>query len=131
MNLNVEVPEAARDGILRFAITGERSTSPEFAGALQAAWQRIAAASFADDTCRRVLVVIQLSGERAAPMNMYSVASAVAKLFFGSGRKVAVVLEASDEVYDTYRFGEDVAVNRGIDGRLFRDESSAVQWLKE
>ena len=32
--------------------------------------------------------------------------------------------------YESNRFGEDVAVNRGANGRVFKNKISAAQWLE-
>lgn len=46
------------------------------------------------------------------------------------GLRVAFVDENAEE-YDANTFGENVAVNRGAIGRVFRDEASAREWLRE
>jgi hypothetical protein len=62
-------------------------------------------------------------------MEMFDVAEHVAKLFGGCVKIAHVDRHPSD--LDLNKFGETVAVNRGLWARVFDNRADAEEWLKE
>ena len=76
---------------------------------------------------RRLLVVEDLA-ERAQVLDVYEIAAGLVALGFSRIRIAFVDLQL--EELPMMLFGETVARNRGIDGRVFRDIASAAAWLE-
>jgi hypothetical protein len=75
---------------------------------------------------RRMLVVEDFQTE-ASTSDVFQVAERLPAIT--RGLKVAFVDERFAEL-STNKFGEDVAVNRGAQGRVFADAASADEWLR-
>lgn len=75
----------------------------------------------------RLLVVEDLA-ERAQVLDVYEIAAGLVALGFARIRIAFVDLHL--EELPMMLFGETVARNRGIDGRVFRDVASAAAWLE-
>lgn len=82
---------------------------------------------FRDTDSGDVLVIEELA-ERAAVLDIYEVASGLVALGFANIR-IAFVDRNVDEL-PMMQFGETVARNRGIDGRVFANEADADAWLR-
>ena len=92
---------------------------------------------FLRDSCRAcvsqghgaVLLDVHLSGPDLTTTSVYEVISSwvpeALKL-----RKIAYVEDSNDDA-STSAFVETVAVNRGVNLRLFRDVASAASWLSD
>lgn len=80
-----------------------------------------------EEEVRAVLVIEELA-ERAAVLDIYEVASGLVALGFANIR-IAFVDRNVDEL-PMMQFGETVARNRGIDGRVFANEADADAWLR-
>lgn len=110
-----------RPGYLYALVEGERD-SYEISRAF---WQEIAAkaASIKSD---RVLIHedIQMAVSFA---EVFKLASEIPEMGFGTAR-IAFV-DRYLEQNEINEFGELVAVNRGVNGRIFRDVDTAVEWL--
>ena len=83
------------------------------------------------DECRRrgfhALLVEEDFPNQLSTIEMFTVTSAIPKM--GSkGLKIAFV-DKEAEHYDLNLFGETVAVNRGVHGRVFATRQEAVAWL--
>jgi hypothetical protein len=110
-----------RDGYLFAGVTGETDNvdiSSQY-------WKEIADKCKNDGT-KKVLIVEDLPGG-ASMTEVYEVASALPQLGF-FGIKIAFV-DAHLDQQDVNRFGELVAVNRGLYGKIFNDVSEAEKWL--
>ena len=91
----------------------------------QANWRLIA------DTCRagnykRVMIVEEIEAELSF-MDQFEFAAGLTELGF-NGIKTAFV-DQKIEQFDNNKFAEDVAVNRGANGRLCRTIEEAEAWL--
>lgn len=91
----------------------------------RAYWQEIA------DECKahnfqKVLVVEEIAG-CGSVAEAYQVSSELPKMGF-THVKVAFVDRYLDQ-QETNQFAELVAVNRGINGKMFNDEAEAEKWL--
>jgi alkanesulfonate monooxygenase SsuD/methylene tetrahydromethanopterin reductase-like flavin-dependent oxidoreductase (luciferase family) len=116
-----QVEYEERDGFLHACVSGDADT----AQISLAYWNEIAQACRARGY-KRMLVVEHF--RQNAPMGeMFVVASKIPEII--RGLTVAFVDEVLAQ-YESNRFGEDVAVNRGADGRVFKDEASALAWLQ-
>ncbi len=79
--------------------------------------------------CAALLLDMQLHGPKLATTSVYEVISQRAA--DGSKlRKIAYVPSASDDPSMPY-FAETVAVNRGVNVRLFESVAAAERWLSE
>lgn len=111
-----------RPGYVRAHVRGERDTVE----ISLAYWTEIADYCHQHDV-RAVLVIEELA-ERAAVLDIYEVASGLVALGFQNIR-IAFVDRNMDEL-PMMQFGETVARNRGIDGRVFATEAEADAWLR-
>ena len=110
-----------RNGYLFALISGAAGDVQE----TQANWLDIAA------TCKqgnydKVLIVEEVEVELAF-MDMFELAASLVRLGF-QGIKIAFVDRKLDQ-YKNNKFGEDVAVNRGINGRVCGSIEEAEAWL--
>lgn len=71
-------------------------------------------------------LVVEKFERNGTLMDVYEVAVELPKIV--RGLRVAFI-DRTAEDYDENIFGENVAVNRGAVGRVFRDEPSAISWL--
>ena len=113
---------------LRFELTGERPPKG-YLEELLGAWQQMA------DQCRalgleRALGVSRIAGA-ASITDMYQAGVRLPGILAGSVRKVALVVLGGEEALRANLFAENVAVNRGVHGRVFDDEARALAWLRE
>jgi len=110
-----------REGYLFAGVTGEADNieiSSQY-------WKEIAD-KCKTDAIKKVLIVEDLPGG-ASMTDVYEVASALPQLGF-FGIKIAFV-DAHLDQQDVNEFGELVAVNRGLYGKIFNDVSEAEKWL--
>lgn len=82
------------------------------------------------DECRKRdqdnVMVVEVLEPMQTFHGVFGTASQLPDLFVGI--KLAFVF-VGDDARNYQKFGEDVAINRGADIRVFRDERDAVQWL--
>jgi hypothetical protein len=78
---------------------------------------------------RRVLVEERFDGPRLGMVDVFDLASAVSDRARGLFDAIAYVdVNAENDL--NAKFGENVAVNRGLRVRVFRKVDDAVEWLK-
>jgi hypothetical protein len=116
-----EIRYEEREGYLHAYISGEEDS---VASALEY-WRRVIA------ECRRrglkALLVEESFPNQLSTMDMYTVTSAIPEM--GSrGLKIAFVDKEAGHS-ELNMFGETVAVNRGIHGRVFPSAEKAAAWL--
>jgi len=111
---------------LRVDFSGTR-TAGQHAQEMLAAWTRVVEQCRATGV-RRVLGVSALTGA-ASPIDAFDVARATSVLFVGAVDRIAYVVGGGGEALEVNRLAENVAVNRGLDVRVFADEESARRWL--
>jgi len=85
------------------------------------------------DECRasgldRVLGINRLTGP-APSLEVFQIGQQVPVILGGAVRKLAFVIAGGEEAMRANLFFENVAVNRGLDGRVFDDEAAALDWL--
>lgn len=110
-----------RPGYTRAHVRGERDS----VAISLAYWTEIARHCHEHDV-RGVLVIEEIA-QRAAVLDIYEVAAGLVALGF-SDIRIAFVDRNADEL-PMMQFGETVARNRGIDGRVFANEADAEAWL--
>ena len=115
------------DDYLRFEVSGTR-VEGEFGVEMLKVWECVA------NECRikgftRVLGISRLTGP--VPMiELYQVGEKTPQMLANAGcKRVAYVVLGGDEALNSLKFGEDVAVNRGENAKVFADEPAAVAWL--
>lgn len=113
---------------LRFELTGERPAAG-YAEELVAVWQRMAGECRASGL-ERALGVSRIQGA-ANSMDLYQASRRLPEILAGSVRKVALVILADQQALRANLFAENVAVNRGVNGRVFDEEARALAWLRE
>jgi hypothetical protein len=124
MRLSIE----ARGEYLRFEATGERVRGETVPEALRM-WSLVA------EECRatgldRVLGINRVTGKPVA-LDIFQISSRLPAILAGAVRKVAFVIVGDQELVRASLFAENVAVNRGVNGRVFEDETRALAWLLE
>lgn len=78
---------------------------------------------------RRVLIEERFEGPRLGMVDVFDLASAVSERARGLFDAIAYVdLNAENDL--NAKFGENVAVNRGLRVRVFRKVEEAAEWLK-
>lgn len=78
---------------------------------------------------RRVLIEERLVGPRLGMVDVFDLASAVSERARGLFEAIAYVdVNAENDL--NAKFGENVAVNRGLRVRVFRKVEDAAEWLK-
>ena len=78
---------------------------------------------------RRVLIEERLVGPRLGMVDVFDLASAVSERARGLFEAIAYVdINAENDL--NIKFGENVAVNRGLRVRVFRKIEDAAEWLK-
>lgn len=111
-----------KPGYLHFTVTG-RNSPDTVASYMQEVIQQVVA-----HRCPRVLIEENLEGPRLGTMEVFTMVTAGAKRYHGMLEALAFVdLNAEGGVM---RFAEDVAVNRGIPVRVFRNVEGAEKWLQ-
>lgn len=112
---------------VRVEVSGRWEPGGELGNAVDV-WTRVA------DACRetgetRILSLWDVSGH--LPMlDAYSLASAPDSFGWEHNFKLAVV-HLHEERFSDALFAETVAVNRGYEVKIFRDERSAKEWLQQ
>ena len=110
-----------KPGYLHFSVSG-RNSPETVAGYMQEVIQEVAARR-----CPRVLIEENLEGPRLGTMEVFSMVTSGAKRYHGVLEALAFVDLNPDG--GVMRFAEDIAVNRGIPVRVFRNVEGAVKWL--
>jgi len=113
--------------VLRFEITGVRVPG-EVAGEMIAVWTRVAEECRATG-CYRVLGVNLLSGP-VSSVEVYRIGQQVPGILGSAVRRLAFVVLGNEEAFRANLFFENVAVNRGLEARVFDDEGKALEWLR-
>jgi hypothetical protein len=110
-----------RGPYLRALVSGETDTVATSLGY----WNEIAA------ECRRrgksLLLVVENFGTSSPLGDVFQVAEKLPAIV--RGLRVAFVDQRLED-YSENEFGELVAVNRGVIGKLFAEEADAVRWLE-
>jgi hypothetical protein len=110
-----------KPGYLHFTVTG-RNSPDVVKSYMQEVIQEVTARR-----CPRVLIEENLEGPRLGTMEVFTMVTAGARRYHGVLEALAFVdLNAEGGVM---RFAEDVAVNRGIPVRVFRNVEGAEKWL--
>jgi len=118
----------SRDGdLLRFEVSGVRVPG-ELTGEMIAVWTRVAEQCRAAD-CHRVIGVNHLSGP-VSSTEVYQIGLQVPGILGGAVRRLAFVVLGNEEAFRANLFFESVAVNRGLEARIFADEAKALEWLR-
>lgn len=77
----------------------------------------------------KLLVVENIKNNPGSVMEMYSIVNAAVRFGF-AGKSIAFV-DLVEEHYKANKFGENIAVNLGVNGKLFRNVEKAEKWIKE
>ena len=118
----------SRDGdVLRFEVSGVRVPG-ELTGEMIAVWKRVAEECRAAG-CQRVIGVNHLSGP-VSSVEVYQIGLQVPGILGGAVHRLAFVVLGDEEAYRANLFFENVAVNRGLEARIFDDEAKALAWLR-
>jgi hypothetical protein len=112
---------------LRFEVSGKRVPG-ELVPEMLKLWALVA------DECRahgvtRVLGVNGLRGP-ASHVDVFDISKQLPALLGGAVHRIAFVILGGAQAMKVSQFAEDVAVNRGLNGRVFADEQSALAWLR-
>lgn len=111
--------------ILRVDIFGIREKGKIVEDAKEA-WKQIAKAC-QESGLDRFLVTSHVTGDYSIS-NAYSINSVLDQ--FGVSRRWKIAYVVLDEkAYETLKFAETVAINRGFRGKVFQDEVEAYNWL--
>ena len=76
-----------------------------------------------------MLAVNGLTGP-ASHVDVFDISRQLPALLRGAVHRIAFVILGGEQDMKVSRFAEDVAVNRGLDGRVFGDEDAALAWLR-
>lgn len=111
---------------LRFEVSGERVPG-EMVPEMLKLWALVA------DECRargvtRVLGVNGLTGP-TSQRDVFEISRQLPAVLGSAVRKIAFVILGGEEALKASFFAENVAVNRGLNGRVFVDEGTALAWL--
>lgn len=111
---------------LRSEVSGERVPG-EMVPEMLKLWKLVA------DECRargvsRVLAVNELTGP-TSQLEVFQISKQLPVVLAGAVHKVAFVIRGGAEALEVSLFAENVAVNRGLNGRVFADEDTALAWL--
>ena len=112
---------------LRFEVSGRRVPG-EVVPEMLRLWGLVA------DECRahgvtRVLGVNGLSGP-ASHVDVFDISRQLPALLGSAVHRIAFVILGDEQAMKVSQFAEDVAVNRGLNGRVFADEDAALVWLR-
>jgi hypothetical protein len=80
--------------------------------------------------CRRVLIEERLDGPRLGAVDVYDLASTISERALGRFEAIAFV-DVNAENDSNIKFGENVAVNRGLRAKMFRSVEEAEKWLED
>jgi len=114
------------DGYLRSEVSGERVPG-ELVPQMLKFWTLVA------EECRargvtRLLAVNALSGP-PSQADVFQISEQLPVVLGSAVHKVAFVILGGAEAFEVSQFAENVAVNRGLNGRVFADENAALAWL--
>ncbi|MFY0697538.1 MAG: hypothetical protein JXR11_06785 [Balneola sp.] len=90
-------------------------------------WEKISS-SMKDSALSKLLVVENIKTNPGSVLEMYNIVNAAIKLDF-RGKAIAFV-DLIDDHYNSNKFGETLAVNLGVNGRLFKTQDEAKKWLQ-
>jgi hypothetical protein len=110
-----------QDGFLTAHVRGETDS----VATSLAYWNEIA-----DEARRRGyqrMLVLEYFRNAASLMDVYQVAEQLPEIIHGL---TVAFVDAQADQFEANQFGEDVAVNRGAVGRVFRTEEAARDWLR-
>ena len=124
--MHAEVSIEVVEGRLRVEMTGDRANSTNIDEEALEIWKRIAAQSRSAGR-DRILILSRIKGELAI-VSAFWIIEQASRFRFSPGTRIAWV-EKGRDADRAFRFAEDVAVNRGMQARLFFDEKAAAAWL--
>ncbi len=84
----------------------------------------------AESGLSKVLIEENLAGPRLDTVDVYDVVVAASADVAPAIRQVAFVDTNPEHDFANIKFGETVAVNRGVNAKVFRDVPSAVEWIR-
>lgn len=111
---------------IRVEISGDR-VAGRYVQDMITGWSRVAAECRARH-CNRVLCINRLGGS-APTGDAFEIAAAIPPMFRDTVVRMAQVVQGDAGSRSANQFAEDVAVNRGLNGRNFGDEGAALAWL--
>ncbi|MEP0006246.1 MAG: hypothetical protein ABJ387_03235 [Balneola sp.] len=76
----------------------------------------------------KLLVVENIKINPGSVLDVYNIVNAVIKLDF-RGKAIAFV-DLIEDHYSSNKFGETLAVNLGVNGKIFKTIEEAEEWLK-
>ncbi len=114
------------DGYLRFEVAGERVPG-ELTEQMLGVWMRVAEAC-RESGVERVIGINRLTGP-VPTLEVFQIGQQVPRILGPTVRKLAFVVLGGEDAVRANLFFENVAVNRGLSGRVFDDESQALEWL--
>ncbi len=79
--------------------------------------------------CPRVLIEENLAGVGLGFMDVFTIAASAPQGARGAVRRIAYLDVNPDHAAERMRFAESVAVNRGVNVRVFTDRGEAERWL--
>lgn len=124
-----EVTYKAEGDVLVVEIFGDRPSDPaELQRASHATWRQVASTA-KDGEYVRLLIISHARGDYPT-LKAYEINSTLAECGVEKGWKIAFV-NLDQGSFENVKFAETVAVNRGFKVGVFKDESSARDWLKE
>ncbi|HAH52185.1 MAG TPA: hypothetical protein DF712_18250 [Balneola sp.] len=90
-------------------------------------WGKISTAMSSSDLSK-LLVVENIKINPGSVLEIYNIVNAAVKLDF-RGMTIAFV-DLIEDHYSSNKFGETLAVNLGVNGKIFRTIEEAEEWLK-
>jgi hypothetical protein len=112
------------DDYLHVLVTGD-NTPEDVAGYLDQIHQACAEQGFS-----KVLIEENLAGPQLRTGDVYDVVTAASAGVAPDVRYIAFVDTNAAHEFAEIKFAETVAVNRGVNVKVFRDVPSAVAWLR-
>ena len=112
------------DGYLHASVTGDNT--PEDVAAYLGRIREICI----EHGLSRVLIEENLVGPRLAAIDIYDIVNAASVGVAPAIRRVAFVDTNAEHRFSNMKFAETVAVNRGVNVKVFRDVPSAVEWIR-
>jgi hypothetical protein len=119
-----DLKTAHEDGYLHATVTGD-NTPADVAAYLGRIREICAKYGFS-----RVLIEENLVGPPFDAVEIYDVVSAASVGVVPAIQRVAFVDTNPEHDFANMQFAETVAVNRGVNVRVFRDVPSAVEWIR-
>ncbi len=112
------------DNYLHIIVTGDNT--PEDVAAYLEQIRRVCT----EQGFARVLIEEHLTGPSFETVDIYDVVSAASKGVAPAIRYVAFVDTNPEHDFAEMQFAETVAVNRGVNLKVFRDLPSATEWIR-